>query len=196
MKNYHGFQFQFFLLFLSDHVYSDAHQGAIVPHLSDHYYQPPMASRPPTSISRSSTLNSIKRMLGFRSNNESDVLNPHHVTSPFMHYVPAPAQFMSPGAISSDSLMMMSPDYSAVYHPLIAPSQDGTRTLDHNRINNNANLDVLQQQQRHSSKMASNMMAESSFSSSSCSSGSTRPPSHNNSTTSTLPVACLSASSW
>jgi len=111
-----------------------------MPHLSDHYYQPPMASIPPTSISRSSTLNSIKRMLGFRSNNEADVLNPHRVTSPFMHYVPAPAQFMSPGAVSSDSLMLMSPDYSAVYHPLIVPPQEGTLTLDHNHINNNANV--------------------------------------------------------
>jgi hypothetical protein len=41
----------------------------------------------------------------------------------FMHYVPAPPQFMSPGAVSADSLMLMSPDYSAVYHPLIVPAQ-------------------------------------------------------------------------
>ena len=127
-----------------------------------------------------------------------------HATSPlpqFMHYVPAPPQFMSPGAISSDSLMLMSPDYSAVYHPLTVPPQDvvGLRTLDTNRLNNNSNLDVLQQQHQQQQQLHRNSgkstMAESSFSSSSCSSGSTRPPSHNNSTTSTMPVACMSSSS-
>ena len=160
-----------FCISFSDHVYSDTHHAAL-PHLSDLYYQPPQphltSSRPPpTSISRSSTLNSIKRMLGLGGHNESETT---HVTSPmFMHYVPAPPQFMSPGVLSSDSLMLMSPDYSAVYNPLLVPTAEGGNlTLD--RLNdNNGTLDVMQH--RNASKCQSTNMAESSFSSSSCSSG-------------------------
>ena len=145
-----------------------------MPHLSDLYYQPPQqphitSSQPqPTSVSRSSTLNSIKRILGIGGHQDNET---NRVTSPmFMHYVPAPPQFMSPGVMSSDSLMLMSPDYSAVYNPLLAPAsaEGGTRTLD--RLNdNNGTLDVLQR--RNASKCPSTNMAESSFSSSSCSSG-------------------------
>ena len=166
--------------FFPDHVYSSAAQN--LPHLSDHYYQPPAAVTSQAQASRSSTINSIKRMLGL-SPNDPETSGNVLAASPlpqFMQFVPAPPQFMSPGTISNDSLMLMSPDYSAVYHPLIVPPHQIQ----------NANFDLLQP--RHSGKT---QVAESSFSSSSCSSGSTRPPSHNNSTTSTLPVACLSSSS-
>ena len=132
-------------------MYSDTHN---LPHLSDLYYQPASAAvGPQRPASRSSTLTSIKRMLGL-SPGETEVLGHPPATSPlpqFMQFVPAPPQFLSPGAISNDSLMLMSPDYSAVYHPLIAPPLNQT-------------LDVYQPRNSGNSQVA-----ESSFSSSSSS---------------------------
>jgi hypothetical protein len=63
---------------------------------------------------RSSTINSIKRMLGL-SPSEAEIVGHSSAASPLpqlMQFVPAPPQFMSPGAISNDSLMMMSPGVS------------------------------------------------------------------------------------